>query len=238
MALTNQNQIEVSGIQLGEVREARGEVAEGDAPLPDSPHQFAEINTPEFLARLRAGGHEGPRAFRHLVISTHSHLLRFIARHMRSRDGIQDVLQEIYLGVHKGLSRFQGKSKLSTWIYTLAYHKVCDQMSEDYRSRQLFRDRDAGADSEAERGEAETWEGRSPELPPDEAYRQSVLLGWIEKAAEELPSAYGEAYRLRDMRGMSGEEAAAALGINASLVRVRLHRARGMIAEMVRNRMG
>ena len=78
-------------------------------------------------------------------------------------------------------------------------------------------------------------EGRSREIPADEAYRQSLVSDWIRKAADELPAFYGEVYRLWDVQGLSGEEASFRLGIDYSLVRVRLHRARRMIVAQVRH---
>jgi RNA polymerase sigma-70 factor, ECF subfamily len=188
------------------------------AGKPHDPIQ--EINSPAFLKALLGGAPAAPRAFRALVKAMHPQLARFVGRWFRDQDQIQDVLQETFLAVHRALPRFEGKSKLTTWVYSLAHHKVCDKLSEKYR---------------AGRGQAEdgdhAWDLESPDPGPDEALHQARLVEWIRAAAEILPPMYREAYRLRDLEGLSGDEAAAALAISPTLIRVRLHRARALIVE-------
>jgi RNA polymerase sigma factor (sigma-70 family) len=183
-----------------------------------------EINSKFFLKALLGGSPASPRAFRTLVEAMHSPLARFIGRYLRETDQIQDVLQETFLAIHRALPRFEGKSKLSTWVYSLAYHKVCDCLAEKYRHGHEI----------PEAGEG--WELESEEPGVDERLHQIRLVQWIRDAAEEIPPLYREAYRLRDEDGLSGEEAAAVLGISPTLIRVRLHRARTLIVEKVRKR--
>jgi RNA polymerase sigma-70 factor (ECF subfamily) len=159
------------------------------------------------------------------VVAIHPRLSRYIGRYFRDQDLIEDVLQETYLAVHRALPRFEGKSKLTTWVYSLAYHKVCDCLSEKYRSGR-----------QAPEAEAAGWEPESPATPIDVALHQARLAAWIREAAEEIPELYREAYRLRDQDGLSGEEAAEVLGISATLIRVRLHRARCLIVERLQKR--
>jgi RNA polymerase sigma factor (sigma-70 family) len=193
--------------------------------MPRTGESFREINEPEFLEALRSGPSRSPKAFRRLVEITHPHLSRYVGRYFSCEDQVQDVLQETYLAVHRALPRFQGLSRLSTWVYSLAYHKVCDRLSEKYR------------DGYPQAGvEAEGWDLEIRETPVDERLHQSRLLQWIRAAAAEIPLHYREAYRLRDLEGLSGEEAAAALGISITLIRVRLHRARCLIVERIRER--
>jgi RNA polymerase sigma factor (sigma-70 family) len=183
---------------------------------------FREINLPAFLSTLVSKGPEGARAFRLLVEATYPHLLRYAGGYLHSRDQAQDAVQETYLAAHRALPRFQGRCKLSTWMYSLAYHKICDRLSEKYREG--YASRDCGEAAEAP----------AAELSPDEALHQARLLERIRAAAQALPALYREAYRLRDQEGLSGEEAAAELGIAPTLVRVRLHRARRMIVDCLR----
>jgi RNA polymerase sigma-70 factor (ECF subfamily) len=183
-----------------------------------------EINSGIFFKALMDGPPVSTRAFRTLVEGMHPLLARFIGRYTRDADQIQDVLQETFLAVHRALPRFQGKSKLTTWVYSLAYHKICDRLAEKYRTSKEV---------------PESWEGWEPESREpgaDERLHQARLLHWIREAAEEIPVLYREAYRMRDVEGLSGEEAAEALGISPALIRVRLHRARSLIVEKVRQR--
>jgi RNA polymerase sigma-70 factor (ECF subfamily) len=184
-----------------------------------------EINSAAFLIALRGGPPAASRAFRDLVRALHAPLARFAGRWLRDPDHVQDVLQETFLAVHRGLAGFEGKCKLTTWVYSLAHHKICDRLSEKYRP--------GGAREEAsEQG----WDLESPDPRPDETVHQERLLRCVRAAAEALPPLYREPYRLRDLEGMSGEEAAAALGVSPTLIRVRLHRARCLIEAGLRAR--
>ncbi len=189
------------------------------------PDPMREVNSHELLKDLLGWGPEAERAFRKLVETTHPHLTRYIGRYFRDPDQVQDVLQETYLAIHRALPRFEGKSKLTTWMYSLAYHKVCDRLSEKYRSGYPVGD-----------GDGQGWELESADPLPDEVLHQARLVEWIRESAEDIPVLYREAYRLRDVEGLTGEEAAEVLGISTTLIRVRLHRARCLIVERLQKR--
>jgi RNA polymerase sigma-70 factor (ECF subfamily) len=205
-------------LALCEELAVRVEVRVAERPL--DPVQ--EINSPAFLKALRDGPPAGERAFRDLVARMRSPLLRFIGRWLRDPEAVEDVLQETYLAVHRSLPRFEGKSRLTTWVYSLAHHKVMDRLAEKYRLG----------------GQESSWEpDPDPEAAdprPDERAHRALLIARIRSAADGIPELYREAWRLRDVEGMSGEEAAEALGITPTLVRVRLHRARNLIVERLR----
>jgi RNA polymerase sigma-70 factor, ECF subfamily len=184
-----------------------------------------EINTQSFLKALLSGPPAASRAFRRLVEVTHPQLTRYIGRYFRDPEVVQDVLQETFLAVHRALPRFEGKSKLTTWVYSLAYHKVCDRLAEKYRVGNQTTDL-----------EDQVWEPESADPLVDEVLHRERLVAWIREAASEIPELYREAYRLRDLDGLSGEEAAEVLGISTTLIRVRLHRARCMIVERLQKR--
>jgi RNA polymerase sigma factor (sigma-70 family) len=189
---------------------------------------FQEINSPAFLEELRSGRPHSQRAFRRLVLVTHPKLVRFLGRYLRSSDCIQEALQETYLGVHRGLARFEGKCRLTTWIYSLAYRKACDCLAQKYRRNHL--------ETEVETDEDIWGEFGNREIAADEALHQTRLVQEILAAAKVLPAIYREAYQLRDVDGLSGEDAASVLGISETLIRVRLHRARSLIVERLRKK--
>jgi RNA polymerase sigma-70 factor (ECF subfamily) len=187
--------------------------------VAETPRDLAkEVNSPAFLKALRDGSPAAERAFRDLVLHMHAPLMRFIGRWFRETESVEDVLQETFLAVHRSLPGFEGKSRLTTWVYSLAQHKVMDRLSEKYRPGR------GGADLCGH-----VPEGEATNPLPDEAAHQSLLIVRIRSAAGTIPELYKEAWRLRDVEGMSGEEAAEALGISPTLVRVRLHRARCLI---------
>ncbi|MCD6023622.1 MAG: polymerase, sigma-24 subunit, subfamily [Fibrobacteria bacterium] len=196
---------------------------------------FAELNAPEFLAALLDAEMKS-RMFDRLVRLTHDSLFAFARRHFSSREECQEVLQETYLAVHKGLAGFQGGSKLTTWIYSLAYHKICDQIAVKTRRREeALEPEESAADPEAR---ADSWSALTPwEASADRVLAKSAAEILIAEAIRLLVPPGSEVYRLRDVEGFSGEEVAAMLGISPENVRVLLHRTRKQIVEWVRNKM-
>lgn len=186
------------------------------------------INSPAFLKALRNGPPAAERAFRDLILHMRAPLMRFIGRWIRDAEAVEDVLQETFLAVHRSLPRFEGKSRLTTWVYSLAHHKVMDRLSEKYKPGYgVEHSPDPGRDLEAS------------DPRPDDSAHQTLLVREVRAAAQVIPDLYREAWHLRDVEGMSGEEAAEALGITPTLVRVRLHRARNLIvAKLRRDRPG
>lgn len=201
--------------------------------IPD----FEEINSPEFLEMLLAPGASGQRAFARMVQGTHEKFLGFIRRQLPSPDECLEVLQEVYLAVHKGLPGFEGKSKLTTWIFSLAHHKICDRIGDRNRGhRKLTESREAALSTED--AGTERWDGITAwDAPPDRLSARNAVEGLIGKAVEALPEAARQVYQLRDVEGLSGDEAAEVLGITPDNVRVQLHRARKQIVEWVREKM-
>lgn len=184
-----------------------------------------EINSAPFLKALLGGAPAAARSFRRFVEVTHPQLTRYIGRYFRDAEAVQDVLQETYLAVHRALPRFEGKSKLTTWAYSLAYHKACNRLAEKYKPGYPG----TGLDNQV-------WEPESADPLVDEVLHHARMAAWIREAAQDIPELYREAYRLRDLDGLSGEEAAEALGISNALIRVRLHRARCLIVERLQKR--
>lgn len=201
--------------------------------IPD----FEEINSPEFLAQLLTKGPVGQRAFARMVEGTHDKFLGFIRRQLSAQEECLEVLQEVYLAVHKGLPGFAGKSKLTTWIFSLAHHKICDRIGNRDRAHQeLTESREAGLSTET--AGSERWAGiTSWDAPPDRITARNAVEGLIGKAIEALPAQARQVYQLRDLEGLSGEETAEVTGLGLDNVRVQLHRARKQIVEWVQGKM-
>jgi RNA polymerase sigma-70 factor (ECF subfamily) len=193
---------------------------------------FAELNAPAFLERLRS---DRPRAFARLVKLTHDPLFAFARRYFRAPEECQEIVQETYLAVHRSLDAFQGNSRLTTWMYSVAYHKICDQIAAKSRRTEdaveTFDGLEAGpvADSWSR---ATAWE-----LSAERVLQKKTAEAWIAEAIRLLMPPGSEVYRLRDVEELSGEEVAALLGLTPENVRVLLHRARKQIVEWVRNKM-
>jgi RNA polymerase sigma-70 factor (ECF subfamily) len=204
---------------------------------PQPPDPFDAVNAPEFLASLMTPGPEGRKAFARLVRVTHDRFLGFVRRQLASPEECQEVLQEVYLAVHKGLAGFAGRSKLTTWMYSLAHHKVCDRLGD--RDRKHGELTEARASALSTEGASEGWDRISPwDAPSDRVSERNRAAGLIAKAVDTLPETARRVYQLRDVEGFSGEEVARLVGISEANVRVLLHRARRHIVDWVQERLG
>jgi RNA polymerase sigma-70 factor, ECF subfamily len=203
---------------------------------PKTHDPFDAVNAPEFLESLLQGGPEAQRAFGQLFKNTHARLLAFIGRYLANLEECQEVLQETYLAVHRGLPKFERKSKLTTWIFGMAYHKICDRYADRDRkhtelSEALDRLPSTVNETSVVFADISPWDAAS-----DLVSEKRMILEWIQKAAALLPPTQREVYRLKDEDGLSGEEIAVMLGMPAATVRVNLHRARSQIVQWVRER--
>ncbi len=199
----------------------------------DSPDPFAEVNSPEFLERLLVGGSESQRGFSRLVRLTHDRFLAFARRSLPSMEECREVVQEMYLAVHKGLAGFERKSRLTTWMYSLCRNKILDRVADRDRGHQELTEA-----VEPSTESTEPWESVTAwDAPPDRVLAQVSVQAWIAEAVEALPRQAREVYQLRDVEGLSGDEAALILMLSSGNIRVQLHRARRLIVDFVRGKM-
>jgi len=134
-----------------------------------------------------------------------------------------DLSQEVFLRVYRGLSAFQGKSKLSTWIYRIAY-RVCLEESERAYRRHTFvpLDEDHPTSSTAVRVE-------------DSAFSQVDARESVEYWLSKLPPNYRMAINLYYLHDRSYREIADVMGIPEGTVKTYLHRAKEMLKAQVKN---
>ena len=135
----------------------------------------------------------------------------------------EDVAQEAFLKAFRNLASFRGDAKLGTWLVSITLNEA--------RSR--IRRRDAikieSLDEPDEEGKTSPALLRDWREIPSEALERKEVRSLLHKAITALPLIYREVFQLRDIEQLSVQEAALALGITTSSVKVRLHRARMML---------
>lgn len=146
------------------------------------------------------------------------------------------MLQETYLAAHKGLAGFKGESKLTTWMFSLAHHKICDRIGDRDRAHAELTESRAAALS-TENGDDRLAGATAWDAAPDRLSARNAVEALIGKAIESLPEEDRRVYHLRDIEGLSGEETAEVTGMTPENVRVRLHRARRKIVDWVQEKM-
>lgn len=126
----------------------------------------------------------------------------------------EEVVQEVFVRIYRGLAKFRGDSQLSTWIYRLAVNASLTHVAKRKR-----------------RPECDPWEDQeaAPELPA----RDSALSRRLEDALQLLPAGYRAVLVLHDIEGQSHEQCAAILGCRIGTSKSQLHKARARMREIL-----
>jgi RNA polymerase sigma-70 factor, ECF subfamily len=199
----------------------------------------AVLASPADLAlveRLRTGDEI---AFMMLVEQHQAAMLRIARMYVSSRAVAEDVVSEAWVGILKGLDRFEGRSSLRTWMYRIVANIAKTRAERDGRSVPFSAlegaDGGSGVDPEWFHTYAERDPGGWRALPddwrgiPEQRLQARETLEQIGRAIEELPPMQAEVLRLRDVLGWSSEEVRNALDLSETNQRVLLHRARGRV---------
>jgi RNA polymerase sigma-70 factor, ECF subfamily len=188
------------------------------------------------LEALRAGDET---AFRELVREYNPSLVRVARIYVSTQAVAEEVVQETWLGVLKGLDRFEGRSSLRTWIFRILTNIAKTRAVRDGRTLPFSALQDPGrvpeAAVDADRfldPEHPRWPGHwalRPESWPEEALLASETREQLAEAIEALPASQRAVISLRDIEGWSSEEVRNALDLSETNQRVLLHRARSKV---------
>ena len=173
----------------------------------------------ELLARCQ-GGDEA--AWAELVEATHREVYTLCLRILGDPDDAAEATQDTYLKIWRGLRGFRGDAMFTTWLYRVATNAAISK----YRGRKGRRAHESGGDDETlaqvpSRVSVETEAGARMEVRA------------LETALARLPRLYREAVVLRDVYGYSINEVASQLKISETAAKVRVHRGRKKLREMV-----
>ena len=190
----------------------------------------------EVVDALRAGN-EG--AFAALVREYHGSLLRVARIYVSTQSAAEDVVQETWLGVLNGLQRFEGRSSLRTWLFSILTNIAKTRARRDGRTLPFSALQDPArvpeAAVEADRfldPEHPRWPGHwaiKPEPWPEQALAGAETRGILAEAIGALPASQRAVISLRDVESWNSEDVCNALGISETNQRVLLHRARSKV---------
>ena len=194
------------------------------------------------LERLRRGD-EG--AFDELVTRHHSVLIRMALAYVADREVAEEVVQDTWIAVIDGLSRFEGRSSLRTWIFGIMIHKAKDRGVREKRHVNFssFEASDDEGDEVIDPSRfhpSGEWAGHwaFPPQPWDDQTPEKLLasqqaVNAMNRAIESLPKTLREVLILRDVEGVEAKEACEILKITETNLYVRLHRARERVRQAV-----
>jgi RNA polymerase sigma-70 factor, ECF subfamily len=184
----------------------------------------------ELLVRLRAGDEA---AFCDLVDRYHPAMVRLALTRVRSRAVAEEVAQEAWLGLLRGIDAFEGRSSLRTWLFRIVINRA---ISAGVRERVHL---------PVHNDELEHSDGRFSQdgrwvTPPthwaDEVLDRvaaPALVERVRQVIDDLPPAQRDVVTLRDIDGLPSAEVCAILGITEGNQRVLLHRARTRVRSVL-----
>ncbi len=149
-------------------------------------------------------------------------------RHVRNEEDADEVVQDVLLKVCRSIDSFRGDSALSSWIYRITFNTAMSRLRSARAARhdaELPLISPAGSDG-VRAPDLADWSS----LGDDETLR-SELRQKLVKALAGLPPIYRVPVLLRDVYGLSTEQASAALSVNGETLKSRLHRGRMILRD-------
>jgi RNA polymerase sigma-70 factor (ECF subfamily) len=189
------------------------------------------------VAALRAGDEE---TFRRLVKEYGPSMLRVARMYVGSRAVAEEVVQEAWLAVLKGIGGFEGRSSLKTWIFRILTNIAKTRGQREGRSipfSALAPDDEHAVDPDrfAENG---NWAAPPRAWGPEERLLAAETMAVVEDAIAALPPSQAIVITMRDVEGFDAEEARNALAISETNQRVLLHRARSKVRQALEDYLG
>ena len=175
----------------------------------------------ELIAALRR---RDPDAFTFLFESYSDKVYRLAAGLLEDDMEAEGVVQESFLRLFERLDQFEGRAKISTWLYRVAYNAAMDRLRRRRPTMML----DFAADDDDIPAPVILADWRDV---PERLLTEAEIKAELDKAITALPEKHKAVFILREIEGLSTQETADIIGISISAAKVRLHRARLFLRE-------
>ena len=179
----------------------------------------------ELLARLQSGDE---RALADLSAAYSSKIYQLAFRYLRNKEDAEEITQDVLFKVYRKVNAFRGDAQLSSWIYRITFNAAMSRLRTARYQRAQAEDRRAaaaieedGASTPSRTADVADWSDMADERVLRTQLRQRVF-----RAILALPAIYRAPVMLRDIQGMSTEEASAMLKVKDQTLKSRLHRGR------------
>jgi RNA polymerase sigma-70 factor, ECF subfamily len=180
-----------------------------------------DVNEQSLLAGVRDGDEDACN----LLVRLHGGRMLAVARRMLgNEEDARDALQEAFLSAFKAVHRFEGKSKLGTWLHRITVNAALMRLRKHAHDSQpsiddlLPRFIEDGHQAEP----AIEWDAGRCDLAAQHAETRQL----VRRAIDQLPESFREVLLLRDIEELDTDEVAEMLGVTTGAVKTRLHRAR------------
>lgn len=186
----------------------------------------------QLIRRLQTGDEEAVRE----LADRYSHrIFQMALRHMKNREDAEEVTQDVLLKVYRKIDKFRGDAALSSWIYRITFNTSMSRLRTHRAERAAEAERDRTRFARTE----ETGEAPTPRQPadwsrmPDEELLRRQLREAVASALPQLPEIYRVPVVLRDIEGLSTEEASTRLRVKDQTLKSRLHRGRVLLRKQL-----
>jgi len=175
------------------------------------------------LAQLQAGDE---RAVADLADSYGSKIYQLAFRYLRNKEDAEEITQDVLYKVYRNVGAFRGDAALSSWIYRITFNAAMSRVrTAEYQRLQAEGRQEASSDA-SESGMPAHHDVADWSDMGDERVLRSQLRRRVFRAILALPAIYRAPVVLRDIHGMSTEEASAMLRVKDQTLKSRLHRGR------------
>lgn len=190
----------------------------------------------ELVSRLQAGDED---AFVSLVERYHPAMVRLAMGFVPTRAVAEEVAQEAWLGVVRGIHRFEGRSSLKTWLFRIVVNRARTAGVHERRAYRRERGRHPVVDP-SRFGPDGTWS--DPPAPwadeVDDRLAAHQAVEHLRSMLDRLPVAQRQVVLMRDVEGLAPREVCDVLAISEANQRVLLHRGRSRLRAMLEDELG
>jgi RNA polymerase sigma-70 factor (ECF subfamily) len=198
----------------------------------------------ELVPRLRA---RDPDAFRDVVTCYHPMMVRVAETYVPSRAIAEEVVQDTWIAVLRGLDGFEGRASLKTWMFQILANQARTRGAREQRAvpvSSLAAELDDAPSVPAERFTGPPGRGRWAQPPerwsdqPESRLLSSATFAAVGKTLQQLPENQRRVLVLRDVEGWSSDEVCELLELSEVNQRVLLHRARSRVRAALEAELG
>jgi RNA polymerase sigma-70 factor, ECF subfamily len=170
-----------------------------------------------------------PTAVADLSASYGAKIYQLAFRYLKNREDAEEVAQDVLMRVYQKIDAFRGDSAFSSWIYRITFNAAMSRLREFKQNLPLAPEQAPSDDAlQPVKREVVDW---SP-LADEEVFRLEARKTLV-RALRDMPLLYRSAVILRDVQGLSTEEASAILHVKEQTLKSRLHRGRLMLREQL-----
>jgi RNA polymerase sigma-70 factor (ECF subfamily) len=188
----------------------------------------------DLVRRLQAGDES---AFVEIVEAYHPRLLRFATGLVGTREAAEDVVQDTWLAVIRGVERFEGRASLQTWLFQICANRARTAWGRQQRTQPV--DLSGPTVDPSRFGADRAWV--APPTPwddVDDRLAADAMVPLVRTAIEELPDLQRQVVTLRDVEGLTSKDVCAVLSISEANQRVLLHRGRAKVRRALELKLG